>query len=110
VCEIISLVEIVICRGFGKLTMKILIALTFLIFGLSCFSQSRPIQNQTISIQGKFQRKLSPVQKLKKIRKKLERQNELLVKKQIEMLRYQQELELMKKMKKTFEQNLNTFQ
>lgn len=45
-------------------------------------------------------------EKLKVMRRKLEIQNELLVRKQIEKLRFQQEVQLMKNMQQIFNENM----
>lgn len=86
--------------------MKILIPFILLIgFSLQAKAETHNME-QPIQIDGQFQRKLTPAEKLKKQREMLEARNEALVKKQIETLRLKQEIELMKKMQKAFEQNL----
>lgn len=66
--------------------------------------------NQAINIDGSFQRQLTPAQKLKRLRKKLEKRNEILVKKQIETLRYKQEVELYKRMQAIFKQQMKNLE
>ncbi|MCP4912236.1 MAG: hypothetical protein GY909_03880 [Oligoflexia bacterium] len=88
--------------------MKNLVLLVVLAISTAAFSNTGNMRtkidnSQAINIQGEFQQKpMTEAQKLKVIRKKLEKQNELLVKKKIEMMRYQQEVMLMKKMQKVF--------
>lgn len=53
----------------------------------------------TISVDGQFDKKpLTRAERLKLLRQKLEKKNELMVKKKIELIRYQQEAEMYKKM------------
>jgi ABC-type phosphate transport system auxiliary subunit len=82
-----------------------------LLFGLSLQSQAETHNmEKPIQIDGQFQRKMTPAEKLKKQREILEARNEALVKKQIETLRLKQEIELMKKMERAFEQNLENLE
>ncbi len=63
-----------------------------------------------ISIDGQFNqrvRKLTPTEKLKRLRKKLEKKHELMVKRRIEIIRYQQEVKMMKKTEKAMNQMMN---
>lgn len=58
-------------------------------------------------------KKMTSAQRLKLFREKLEKRNELMVKKKIETLRYKQELEMMKKIQNAFNQsmqNINNIQ
>jgi hypothetical protein len=88
----------------------------FLIPLLLLLSSPRPeasgasinIENETLNVEGSYQqRQLTPSERLKRMRAKLEKQNEILVKKQIEMIRYRQEVLLLKRMQKAFKQGLD---
>ena len=85
--------------------MKI-IALFALLLSLNTFSQ-QSIESDVIDIDGSYgQREMTPAEKLKKLRKKLEKQNEMMVKKQIENMRLQQEMEMTRKIQKAFDENM----
>ncbi|MDC1175686.1 hypothetical protein OAT67_09820 [Bacteriovoracaceae bacterium] len=88
--------------------MKVIIASMLILSSVFTMANTAQVtSNQTINISGEFEQKpLTPAQKLKLIRKKLEKQNELLVKKKIEMMRYQQEVMLMKKMQTVFDDQM----
>ena len=76
-------------------------AVALLLISTYIFANTEDIQinNDVISIDGAFEsRPKSQADRLKDMRAKLEKQNELMVKKQIERLRLKQELELMKQM------------
>jgi len=90
--------------------MKSLVSLVFLFLAIT--ANASPVANETIHIQGNYQgkRTLTSVEKLKVQRRRLEARNEALVKKQIETIRLQQELILMKKMRKAFDNNLETIE
>ena len=68
------------------------------------------IENDSLHISGDFTndspRKVSQADRLKAERKRLERQNEILVKQQIEKLRYQRELKMMKDLNQAFNKKL----
>lgn len=69
----------------------------------------------TIDIEGTYNpnSKVSQADRLRDYRRKLEEQNEQMLKKKIETLRLQQEMELMKKVQNAFNQtmtNLNNIQ
>lgn len=66
------------------------------------------IESDMIEVDGNFQKRESQIETLKKVRAKLEKQNEMMMKKRIETMRYQQELELMKKMQKMFAENMKS--
>lgn len=90
--------------------MRILIPLILgVTFSYSASAETNNMQ-EPINIDGQYQRKLSPADKLKRQRKILEARNEAMVKKTIEAIRLKQEIELMKKMQKTFEQNLENLE
>lgn len=90
--------------------MRILVPLIIL-FGFSLKAQAETHNmEKPIEIDGQFERRMTPAEKLKQQRKILEARNEALVKKQIETLRLKQEIELMKKMQKAFEQNLENLE
>ena len=66
--------------------------------------------NDPIEISGDYYREESGADKLKKMRSKLEKQNQEMIHQKVEKLRYQQELELTKKLQKRMNnvmQNLN---
>ncbi|OUR98535.1 hypothetical protein A9Q84_03740 [Halobacteriovorax marinus] len=52
-------------------------------------------------------KKLTASERMKILRKKLEKRNELMVKRKIETLRYQQEVEMMKKIQSAFNKTMN---
>lgn len=86
-----------------NLVLLVAIALSTSAIASTANNRTTIDSSEAINIQGEFQQKpMTEAQKLKIIRKKLEKQNELLVKKKIEMMRYQQEVMLMKKMQKVF--------
>lgn len=78
--------------------LTLIISLTFSFSVQADLSISSPV----ININGDYP--LTAAQKLKKKRKKLEKANELLIKKKIEEIRLQQELLLMKNMQKQLSQ------
>jgi hypothetical protein len=96
--------------------MKILTILLFLSFSQLSLAAGAPndgllgtVDNQTLDIRGDYQlapRKLTASEKMRKMRNRLEKQNELMVRKQIERMRYQQELNMMKKIKQIFDNKL----
>ena len=72
--------------------------------------------SEQIDIDGSFTRKDTPSERMAKLRKKLEQQNEQMVQKKIEDIRLQQEQELAGKLKNAFQNNMqqmdmvNTYQ
>lgn len=100
--------------------MKLLIVAVLTIS--STFAQFDPSlsinSNLPIDVDGTYsqqagQKQLTPAQRLKLLREKLEKRNELMVKKKIETLRYQQEVQMMKKIQSAFNktmQNLDSIQ
>lgn len=78
----------------------ILLVVLIVISGAAFAAPSENVNLDTISIDGQFEQKpLTRAEKLKLLRKKLEKKNELMVKKRIEEIRFQQEVEMFKKMK-----------
>lgn len=77
---------------------------------LSCGVWGQTFDNPEMNVEGSFSRRQSPVDKQRNYRKRLEKQTEYLVRKRIESIRLQQELALMKKMKKMFNQNLKAIE
>jgi hypothetical protein len=71
-------------------------------------SANESFQNEELDISGDFQQrpKYTAADRLKALRAKLEAQNEALVRKRIEHSRMQSELALMRKLQRTFEQNM----
>ncbi|WP_127718123.1 hypothetical protein [Halobacteriovorax sp. HLS] len=100
--------------------MKLL--LTAFLLVSSAYAQFDPATNidfdMPIDIDGTYtqqpgQKQLTPAQRMKLLRKKLEKRNELMVRRKIETLRYQQEVEMMKKIQAAFNktmQNLDNIQ
>lgn len=85
----------------------------FVIFlSLSLYALPFPSQSETldlddpIMVEGTYQRKTTPAERIKNQRRLLERKTEALVQKQIENLRLKQELELTKKLQ-SLEKALN---
>ncbi len=77
----------------------ILLFVLIVISGAAFAATSENVNLDTITVDGQFEQKpLTRAEKLKLLRKKLEKKNELMVKKRIEMIRYQQEVEMFKKM------------
>jgi ABC-type phosphate transport system auxiliary subunit len=90
--------------------MRILIPLV-LLFGLSVEASAETHNMQEpINVDGQYSRRVTAAEKLKRQRKLLEARNEAMVKKTIEAIRLKQEIELMKRMQKTFEQNLENLE
>lgn len=94
------------------------IVLAALLISSSSFAQTNIDFDMPIDIDGTYSsqtsgQKLTAAQRLKILRKKLEKRNEMMVKKKIETLRYQQEVKMMKKIQNAFNQsmqNLNNIQ
>jgi len=91
---------------------KIILLATLLVSTQGLYAQSNydydMDMEQSIDVSGTYSsnKKLTPAQKMKLYRKRLEKQNELMVKKKIETLRYKQEVEMMKKLKAVFNQQM----
>lgn len=67
--------------------------------------------DQPITINGTYeQTPISASERMKIIRKKLEKRNEQMVRKQIENIRLKQELELMKKMQAVFNEQMKAIE
>ncbi|MCR9205734.1 MAG: hypothetical protein NXH75_14210 [Halobacteriovoraceae bacterium] len=92
--------------------MKVFLSLLVLVgafYPMSSLGETHEMQ-KPIQIQGTFQRRLTPDEKRKIQRKRLEKRTEALVQKQIETLRLRQEIELTKKLRrleKRIEQKLD---
>lgn len=86
--------------------------LAALLFSFNSFA-STTINTDTIDIDGTYDSSYSDsystanADQIKKLRRKLELQNEIMMKKKIESMRLQQELELMKKMNQAFNQAMD---
>ena len=90
--------------------MKAIIAVVLVISSFSLMANDT-VNNSTIAISGDFAaRPVSKAEKLKQLRRKLEKQNELLVRKQIEQMRFRQEIELTKKIQKAFNENMKALE
>ncbi len=66
------------------------------------------VSNKPLNISGDFeqQKKNDRITKMKNMRKQMEQRNEELVKKQIEEIRFHNEMKMMKKIEKAFAENL----
>ncbi len=88
--------------------MKLLTVVAVTLLSTSVYADTNIDMDETIDISGHFsQPEVSASDRLKKMRAKLEKQNELLVRKQIETLRLKNELELTKKTQQAFNQMMN---
>lgn len=86
----------------------LLIALTISSYTLA---QENIQYQETIDVSGAYtEKELSPAEKLKKMRADLEKQNELMVRKKIETMRLQSEVEMMKKLQKVFNQQMQALE
>jgi hypothetical protein len=88
------------------------IVLAALLISSSTFAQTNIDFDMPIDIDGTYNpqagsKQTTPAQRLKALRKKLEQRNEMMVKKKIETLRYQQEVLMMKKIQNAFNQSMN---
>ena len=92
------------------MTKPILIMISVLL-SANLFAASQKVQklnNDIISIDGQYAaRTMSPSERRKAFRQKLEKRTEAMLRKKIEQVRVQHELELMKKIQKTFTENMN---
>ena len=85
--------------------MNLLTALIVLFISNTAIANS--YKYDALNVEGEYSPKeLTRVEKMKLLREKLERQNEALVKKQVEQMRLQSELLLMKKIKAAFDAQL----
>ncbi|OFZ48247.1 MAG: hypothetical protein A2381_08405 [Bdellovibrionales bacterium RIFOXYB1_FULL_37_110] len=73
-------------------------------------SEDRSLTYEPISIDGKYTEKTSQADRMKNLRAKLEKQNELLVKRKIESLRLRQEMKMTKKLQKIFNQQMQAIE
>jgi len=73
-------------------------------------SEDRALTYEPISIDGKYTEKTSQADRMKNLRAKLEKQNELLVKRKIESLRLKQEMRMTKKLQKIFNQQMQAIE
>ena len=79
--------------------MKAVIGL-FLILSFSI--QAEVIESQPLDIEGQYQRPRSQSDRMKTLRKQMERKTEQLVQKQIQTMRLKRELQLQKDLQRTF--------
>jgi hypothetical protein len=90
-----------------KALLKVLLLASFAVAGQSFANDDSIEFDQPIQIDGQYSRpRVKASDRLKKLRAKLEKQNEIMVQKKIEEVRLQSELELMKKLQKVFNQNM----
>lgn len=87
----------------------------FLVFIGTIAAANTEFDMNTIDIEGTYSQnnKVSQADRIRDYRRKLEEQNEMMLKKKIETLRLQQEMELMKRVQAAFNQsmdNLNKIQ
>lgn len=69
---------------------------------------TQKINNDIISIDGQYaERTMTKSERLKSLRQKLEKRTEQVLKQKIERLRFQQELELTKKIQKAFSERMS---
>lgn len=86
----------------------VLIALFFAANSQAAGKKVQQVNNDIISIDGQYaERTMTGSERLKARREKLEKITEQNLKKQIERLRFQQELELSKKIQKTFNERMS---
>lgn len=97
---------------------KLLLLLTFILISSGSFAQGLDLDDadyshQPIDISGNYTKKVAPKRKrvtpadrMKSLRERLEKQNELMVQKKIERIRYKAELEMMKKLQKAFDNQM----
>ena len=93
------------------------LAMIFTLMSLSTMAQglggTESVEMDQISIDGQYQsyasspRRESASDRMKNYRQKLERKNEVMMRKKIEQIRYKNEIRLMKKMQKAMGQTLN---
>lgn len=85
--------------------MKKLIFIGCLLLASNSFASK--IESDVINVDADFKAREVQNDKLKKLRAKLEKQNEMMMMKKIETMRYQQEMKLMKQMQQMFAENQN---
>lgn len=86
--------------------MKMLALAALTLLSTSLYADTNIDMDETIDISGNFSQPQAS-ERLKKMREKLEKQNEMLVRKQIETLRLKNEIELTKKTQQAFNQMMN---
>lgn len=90
------------------MALKNILIIIFLIGSIS-WAKANNVSNSALNISGEFeqQEQLSPSEKLRVMRMKLEKKNMEIMKKKLEEVRVRQEIELMKKLQKSMEQQFN---
>jgi len=73
-------------------------------------ANDQSLKYEPISIDGKYTKKSSPAERMKNLRAKLEKRNELLVKRKIESLRLRQEMKMTKRLQKIFNQQMQALE
>jgi len=88
--------------------MKIL-AMLLLVFGVQANEQfSKQVQNPTLDVSGQFtQKRLTQSERLKLMRRRVEKQTERMISKKIETLRLKRELEMNKRIMKAMNDSMN---
>lgn len=90
------------------MTKLILAVLLFSSTGLMAASNVQRVSNDTISIDGAYSQKtMTQSERMRNLRTKLEKRTEQVLKKKIEQLRFQQELELSRKIQKAFTEKMS---
>jgi acetyl-CoA carboxylase alpha subunit len=90
------------------MTKLILAVLIFSSANLMAASNVQRINNDAISIDGAYsQRTMTQSERMKSLRSKLEKRTEQVLKKKIEQLRFQQELELSRKIQRAFTEKMS---
>lgn len=86
------------------MALKNILIIVFLIGSIS-WAKANNVSNSTLNISGEFeQQEISPAEKLRVMRMKLEKKNMEIMKRKLEEVRVRQEIELMKKIQKTMEE------
>jgi hypothetical protein len=91
------------------MTKLILALLIFASTGLMAASNDvQRVNSEAISIDGAYsQRTMTQSERMRKLRSRLEKRTEQVLKKKIEQLRFQQELELSRKIQKAFTEKMS---
>ncbi len=77
--------------------------------GLDLEDEQSPIEYNTLDISGKFKkrpRRLTPSEKLKVYRARLEKRNKILMEKRVEQMRIKSEVRMIKRMQKSFDNQM----
>lgn len=95
----------------NEVRMKTLTLVALTLLSTPVFADTNIDMDEAIDVSGNFsQPQASASDRLKQIRAKMEKQNEMLVRKQIETLRLKNEIELTKKTQQAFNQMMNNLE